>query len=1141
MSRLKVNASNRLPIAVSLLTALALAVGPVPAAAAPSPQGQAPLAGVSTPTAAPVVAGTVTLITGDRVTVRTNPDGTLGGDVEPGRGRSDVLFVQQSGPGSLTVIPSDAHPLISAGKVDKRLFDVAYLVEHGYGDGVRADLPLIATYPPATRSTPAGVARALSTLDEPERSLPAIDGDSFEVPKTEATTFWGALTGSGAKATTMRAATAQQSLAGVRKLWLDAKVTASLDVSVPHIGAPAAWQAGYSGSGVTVAVLDTGYDAAHPDLAGVVTTAVDFTGTSPTAADRHGHGTHVASIIAGRGTASGGKYVGVAKDAKLVVGKVLGDNGEGLFSQAMAAMEWAALQTPAKIINMSFGAPDTPEVDPVEEMVNRLTAETGKLFVVAAGNDGPAPFTLGTPSTADAALSVANVSTSDVLAESSSRGPRLGDYAVKPDLAAPGTAIVAARSAGVHPTNTTVVDDWYLRAGGTSMASPHVAGAAAILAGQHPEWDAATLKAALTSTAVEVPEQTSYEVGAGRVDVARAVAETFVATRSSVSFGFLRWPYADPQPVSEEVPFRNDGPTPVTVDLSVDVARQGGTAADPATFTVSPRQLTVPAHATGSVVVTFNRANASPAAYSGALIAESADGAHRARVALGGTIEAESYDLTVEALDRTGQIPPAGAIFNYVSIFSYDTGEAFEIDNGAPVRLPVGRYGVYSYVSTPRAGTWVPSLSIQAYPELRLGHDTTVTLDARQAQRVNYTVDDRPEAKLWYQYQHMIFRHPADSPFSYSSWTTSISNTFDEIHVSGANAADGFAFASSARLTDAAGNAYNLTFPSDHRVPDVDYHVRTTGLGQVDSTYRGLGGQSQLRIGYFPVYFGRYLFQWPQNLTAPNTHTEYFSPDVPFHQTVDPLVWTPLRAMRPGEHRSETFLAGVIGPSFAAPPPPVFPTSGPTRPHWAYRSGDTVDVQLPMLVDAGDGHVPAALTGVPTAGSVKLFRDGVLVGENGQQPTGRYEVPADAAEYRLEASLACDTVYCQPANPAASAVWTFRSASTATATPLPLMAVRYAPALDDQNRAPSGDFSFPVSVEHQPESVKNKTVRELTVEASFDDGATWTPVGLNRHGNDWTATVPNPASGFVSLRAVAVDRYGNTVRQTVLRAYGVSS
>ncbi|MEU6074063.1 S8 family serine peptidase [Micromonospora sp. NPDC047074] len=1126
---------------MSLLTALTLVIGPASASAAPPPADAAPSADRS-PTASAPTATTVTLLTGDRVTVRTQPDGMLAGDVQPGPGRSDVLFVQQSGPGSLTVVPADAHPLIASGKLDKRLFDVAYLVEHGYADGVRAGLPLIATYRPGTRAASTNAAQALSTLAEPRRSLPSIDGGAFEVPKAEAATFWGTLTGSGARGAATRTTAAAQPLDGVRKLWLDAKVTASLEVSVPYIGAPAAWQAGHTASGVTVAVLDTGYDPAHPDLAGVVTTAVDFTGTSPTAADRHGHGTHVASIIAGRGTASGGKHVGVARGAKLVVGKVLGDTGEGLFSQAMAAMEWAARETPAKVINMSFGAMDTPEVDPVEELVNRLTAETGKLFVVAAGNHGPRPFTLGTPSTADAALSVANVSTGDALAEGSSRGPRLGDRAVKPDIAAPGTAIVAARSAGVHPNGSDVIDDWYLRAGGTSMASPHVAGAAAIVAGQHPEWDAATLKAALTSTTAALPEQSPYEVGAGRVDVARAVSETFVATRSSVSFGFLRWPYTDPQPLSEEITFRNDGASPVTVDLRIDATAQDGTPAAPGTFTVSPQQLTVPAHATGSVVVTFERGAADPGTYGGVLIAESSDGAHRARVALGGTKEPESYEVTFQALDRTGQLPPEGALFDYLAVFNHDTGDVLEIDNGDTVRLPVGRYGVYSYLTTNRAGTWVPSVSIQAYPEVKIDRTTTVTLDARQAQRVSYTVDDRPDAKLRHQYQHAIFRHPATSAHSYSSWTTSLAgDLFDEVYVGGANDSDGFGFASSARLTDSAGNAYNLTFPSERRVPDVDFHVTAAGLGRVDGTYRGLGGQSQVRVGFLPVYFDRYLFNLTQNLTVPSTHTEYFSPGIPFHQTVEPLVWTPLRSMKPGERRSETFLAGVIGPSFAAAPPAIFQNYGPSRPHWAYRSGDTIDVHLPMLVDSGAGHVPAMLTGTPIGGTVKLFRDGTLVGGNSSQPAGWYRVPADPAEYRLEASLTCDVVYCQPTSPAASSVWTFRSSHTGTTAPLPLMAVRYAPVLDELNRAPAGTFSFPVYVEHQPGSVKNRTVRELTMEASFDDGATWTPVSVRRHGNDWTAQLANPGSGTVSLRAVAVDRYGNSVRQTVLRAYGVSS
>ena len=111
----------------------------------------------------------------------------------------------------------------------------------------------------------------------------------------------------------------------------------------------------------------------------------------------------------------------------------------------------------------------------------------------------------------------------DNLADFSSRGPRLGDNGLKPEITAPGVGIVAARAAGT--TMGTPVDDAYTRASGTSMATPHVAGAAAILAQEHPDWTAGKLKDALVSTTKANPALTVFEQGGGRVDVARALSQ----------------------------------------------------------------------------------------------------------------------------------------------------------------------------------------------------------------------------------------------------------------------------------------------------------------------------------------------------------------------------------------------------------------------------------------------------------------------------------------------------------------------------------------------------------------------------------------------------------------------------------------
>lgn len=220
---------------------------------------------------------------------------------------------------------------------------------------------------------------------------------------------------------------------GVASIRLDRVVKATLDVSVPQIGAPEAWVAGYDGTGVKIAVLDTGIDAGHPDGGGKVVAQQNFT-TEADAQDHNGHGTHVASTAAGTGAASDATYRGVAPGAELLNGKVLNSAGSGLTSDNVAGMEWAVAEG-ADIVNLSLGATDSLGTDPLEEAVDALSDQA--LFVIAAGNSGPGASTVGTPGIAESALTVGAVDKQNALASFSSRGPRFEDGGVKPDVTAP--------------------------------------------------------------------------------------------------------------------------------------------------------------------------------------------------------------------------------------------------------------------------------------------------------------------------------------------------------------------------------------------------------------------------------------------------------------------------------------------------------------------------------------------------------------------------------------------------------------------------------------------------------------------------------------------------------------------------------
>ncbi|MFJ3404239.1 S8 family serine peptidase [Promicromonospora sp. NPDC090134] len=662
---------------------------------------------------------TVTLVTGDVVDVTTTDAGALTVGVEPADG--GAVRTQQVGD-HLYVVPDAALPYLAAGTLDRRLFDVTALLEMQYDDETVAATPLILEHTrAAARSAAAELPGAKRTLD-----LPSIDASAVDANKKKASAFWSAVAAPEAGAGSARSGRsgAGTFAGGVEKIWLDGKAESTLDHSTAQIGAPEAWAAGFDGTGASVAVLDTGIDATHPDVADQIAQAESFVPGQAVDDDQHGHGTHVASTVLGTGAASDGLYQGVAPGADLLVGKVLDNDGYGQDSWIIAGMEWGAAN--ADVVSMSLGDSSLNDgTDPMAQALNALSEETGALFVVAAGNSY-AEGSLGSPGTADAALTVGAVDDGDVRADFSSYGPRVGDHAIKPDLTAPGVGIVAARS------QQSGGEGWYVSMNGTSMATPHVAGAAAIVKGAHPELTGPQLKEALVSSAADI-DAPAYEVGTGRLDVPAALDG--VDASGDGFLGFYGWPHDGDEPASSTVTFTNSTDADVTLALSTDVTGPDGAASD--LMTLSASEVVVPAGGTADVTVTADADDAGLAGkYSGAVVGTDASGDVTVRTAVALVKEEERYGLDITALDRSGK--PAGG---YVDFYRY--GDQFV--SSLPIdpatgevptqRLQPGVYSATAFLDV--AGSTGPGstgVALVGDPQVVVSDaDQSLVLDARDA------------------------------------------------------------------------------------------------------------------------------------------------------------------------------------------------------------------------------------------------------------------------------------------------------------------------------------------------------------------------------------------------------------------------
>ncbi|MFD5828333.1 S8 family serine peptidase [Lentzea sp. NPDC060358] len=993
-------------------------------------------------TAAPPAPGKptdeVTLLTGDRVLLGPGQQVVA---IRPGEGRGGMDFRTHRGPdGHTVVIPEDAFGPLAAGRLDRRLFDVTTLLEFGYRDR----MPLIV----------AGNGRIGARTA----------GD------------WSSLRSSG------------------DKIWLDGIRRPSLDRSAAQIGAPAIHQRGITGKGVKVAVVDTGVDEKHPDLAGQQIAEKNFT-TDPDMTDTIGHGTHVGSTIASHDA----KYRGVAPGVQLLDAKVCTTAG-CQDSDVLAGMRWAAEQG-AQVVNMSLSGPDTPEQDPLEQAVDELTARYGTLFVIGAGNSA-SPGTVGSPSTAEAALSVGAVDRDDQLAPFSSKGPRTGDSGLKPEVTAPGVGIVAAAA------NT---NGGHVAASGTSMATPHVAGAAALLRQEHPEWTPAQVKSALATTARPTAGVSAFDQGHGRIDVAKA-SEQVLTGDTTVNLGRHEWPHDDDKPETRPITYTNPTSAPITLDVKLTSSAPRGM------FTLGASKVTVPAGGTASVDVTGDtRVGTQAGAFSGEVVATS--GTHTVRTLVAVDREKEAYTLAIDLTGRDGQ-DPADSVTFLVGLDN-DVVQVVGGEGDVKLRLPKGTYVLDTTIGSDEG------MDVLVQPDVRLTADTVVEQDARRARPLSITPPDAPGANV---VGELSWRRTMNGRTVAS--TAVAHGGFDGIAVAqGGGPLSPAEMASLVTLqTDSATDPatfYRLSYPIAGGLPDgLTRAPQKKDLARVESAIGGLAPGTTATKGELPatalgLYGGGALYRVPEG----GRTVDYV--------TTEDLRWQSLvMSTHPGGALAQvtsgyrTYQAGRTYQERENRP--VHSPALPESPYpFATRSGTQLYLGVPLLSDATGGIGYSTMDSARTT----LRRNGTLVGEIASTGGTFTDVPPARGDFRAEVTLDRSSQFAFSTK--VSAAWTFQSQGVeGRRDALPLSVVRFAPKLDDTGALPAGTLQrIGLSTQSQGDT---GAVRITGVQYSHDDGGTWRPAGVTGD----SALVHHPAGAqWASVRATTTDAHGNTSEVTVLRAY----
>jgi subtilisin family serine protease len=488
-------------------------------------------------------------------------------------------------------------------------------------------------------------------------------------------------------------------------IYPDITVEAFVNYDIRQVGADVMWTrtdshgASVTGTGIVVAIIDTGIDYNHPDLGGgfgpsyKVIGGFDFVNNDSDPMDDNGHGTHVAGIVG----ADGVTFKGVAPGARLLAYKALGSDGYGKGSDVLAAIERAVdpngdgdSSDHVDVISMSLGGPGD-EDDPLSLAVD-AAVDAGVVVVAAAGNEGPTMGTVGSPGSAVKAITVGAVDGSGDLADFSSRGTS-SIHGIKPEISAPGVLITSTvpTDASVPLGSTT----GYRMLSGTSMAAPHVSGGAALLIQLHPDWTPAKVKSAIVSGSIDNPEPVWYS-GAGDLWIPGAADSDLFVSNPVPLYDFSSGS-------SIAMTLSNSGAGVTLGSSSTDwhIMKYNGSKVA-ATWlngsTVAPSSISVSAGSSGTITLSVGTlpSDAPEGYYEGEMVLT--NGARELRVPFGYVVLSR---LEVHVLDMAG-IEVVDE-YGFVSVYSVPDGDVamtVSSDRGtsppASFLLPSGVYSVHA-------------------------------------------------------------------------------------------------------------------------------------------------------------------------------------------------------------------------------------------------------------------------------------------------------------------------------------------------------------------------------------------------------------------------------------------------------------